>query len=225
MQTITQRSLHNTLYCRDIPVLKYNIQYPSFTTTCSQEAAQAINLHYADLANSMERHVQNVLYPLAAESARYITKNDPPFHSYEFDMSYKITYNSDCITSLYLEQYSFMGGAHGATVRTSDTWDFSTGRQMQLGDFYSGVTDYEEGIRQWITYQISQILVNAPSTFFEDYVQRVHDSFKPESYYLSQDGLVFYFQQYDIAPYATGLPEFTLPYESNTYQQPGSQEF
>lgn len=215
MQTITPRSLRSTLYCRDIPVLKYNIQYPSFTTTCSQEAAQSVNLYYADLANSMERYVQNILYPLAAESARYIQTNDPPFHSYEFEMSCRVTYNSGCITSLYLEQYSFLGGAHGATVRTSDTWDFMTGRQLQLGDFYSSVPGYEEDIREWIVSQISQILVNSPSTFFEDYVQRVHDSFKPESYYLSQDGLVVYFQQYDIAPYATGLPEFTLPYARN----------
>lgn len=213
MQTVTQRSIHNTLYCRDIPVLKYHIRYPSFTTTCSQEAAQSINLHYGDLANSMERYVQNILYPLAAESARYIQKNDPPFHSYEFNMSYKVTCSSGCMTSLYLEQYSFMGGAHGATVRTSDTWDFITGRQLQLGDFYSSTPGYEKDIREWITYQISRILVNQPSAFFEDYVQRLHDSFKPENYYLSQDGLVLYFQQYDIAPYAAGLPEFTLPYE------------
>lgn len=212
MQTITQRALRNTLYCRNIPVLKYNIQYPSFTTTCSQESAQAINLHYADLANSMERHVQNVLYPLAAESARYIIKNDPPFHSYEFDMSYHVTYNSGCITSLYLEQYSFMGGAHGSTVRTSDTWDFSTGRHLHLGDFYNGVPDYEDIIKRWIIYEISQILETSPSTYFDDYEKRVSDSFQPESYYLSQEGLVVYFQQYDIAPYATGLPEFTLPY-------------
>lgn len=212
MQTMTQRALRNTLYCRDIPVLKYSIQYPNFTSTCSQEAAQTINLHYSDLANSMERYVQNVLYPLAAESARYISKNDPPFHSYEFDTSYKMTYNSGCITSLYLEQYSFMGGAHGSTVRTSDTWDFNTGMPLLLEDLYMNVPDYEENIRQWIIYQISQILESAPSTYFDDYEQRVFDSFKPKNYYLNQNGLVIYFQQYDIAPYASGLPEFTFPY-------------
>ncbi|MFU2363539.1 MAG: RsiV family protein, partial [Clostridiales bacterium] len=31
-----------------------------------------------------------------------------------------------------------------------------------------------------------------------------------DSYYLTPKGIVIYFQQYDIAPYSSGLPEFLI---------------
>jgi hypothetical protein len=48
--------------------------------------------------------------------------------------------------------------------------------------------------------------------YFENYAELVNENFKPSHFYLSKDGVVIYFQQYDIAPYATGMPSFTIPY-------------
>ena len=130
MQTVFQNHIRQTMYYGEIPVLSYSIQYPSFTSTCSDTAAEAVSRHYASLAKSKEEYCKTVLYPQAAESARYIQNNFPPFHSYEFDMTYTVTLNMRCITSLYTEQYSYMGGAHGSTVRQSETWNFNTGKEM-----------------------------------------------------------------------------------------------
>lgn len=110
MQTVSNNTLKQTLYYRDIPVLIYNIQYPAFNSTCSEKAAEAVSENYAALARSKEEYCKAVLYPQAVESARYIQSNYPPFHSYEFDMTYNITLNMGCLTSLYTEQYSYMGG-------------------------------------------------------------------------------------------------------------------
>jgi hypothetical protein len=48
--------------------------------------------------------------------------------------------------------------------------------------------------------------------YFENYSQLVNETFKANNYYLTKDGVVIYFQQYDIAPYAAGLPTFLIPY-------------
>jgi len=48
--------------------------------------------------------------------------------------------------------------------------------------------------------------------YFEDYRNLIVQHFNPASYYLSNDGLVIYYQQYEIAPYATGIVEFTIPF-------------
>ena len=100
MQTVSNNTLKQTLYYRDIPVLIYNIQYPAFNSTCSEKAAEAVSENYAALARSKEEYCKAVLYPQAVESARYIQSNYPPFHSYEFDMTYNITLNMGCLTSL-----------------------------------------------------------------------------------------------------------------------------
>lgn len=212
MQTVTENSLGNLMLYNDIPVLKYTIQYPSFTSTCKQAAVQFINEFYASLAKDKENYCHSVLYPQAVESARYIQKNYPPFHYYEFYMNYHITLNSGCITSLYMEQYTFMGGAHGSTTRTSDTWNFATGERIQLKNLYAYDPMYKDKILVRIREQISELLKTSPSSFFDDYTKLLQNTFNPNSFYLLPNGVVIYFQQYDIAPYASGLPEFLLPY-------------
>ena len=46
--------------------------------------------------------IRDRLYPQAAEDARYIEDNIPPFHTYEFNIAYTVPLNYGCITSLYL---------------------------------------------------------------------------------------------------------------------------
>ena len=212
MQSIINKSLNDTMFYQDIAVLKYNIEYPAFRSDCSQKAVETINQFYAFLAKSKENYCKLVLYPQAVEAARYIPKNSFPFHYYEFDMSYTITWNAGCITSLYMDQYTYMGGAHGSTVRTSDTWNFTTGRRIQLTDLYSHNIVIREKILVWIENRISEMLKISPATFFDDYTKRLQDTLNLNQFYLVPNGIVIYFQQYDIAPYVAGFPEFQLPY-------------
>lgn len=211
MQIIFQNTRNDTLYYQEIPVFIYNIHYPVFTSTCSAAAAHIINAHYASLAKERELYCRTVLYPQAIASARYISDNTPPFHSYEFYINYTITYNSDCITSLYFEAYTYMGGAHGATIRTSDTWDFTSGKKLSLRDFYSSHAEFTPELLENIQQQIGRRLETCPSAFFDDYPALLQDNFHPQNYYLTPDGIILYYQQYEIAPYSSGIPEFLLP--------------
>lgn len=211
MQTILSNTRNDIMFYNNIPVLKYNILYPVFTSTCSQTATKTINDIYAAFAKTKEDYCKTVLYPHAAEAARYIQVNIPPFRFHEFNLTYRITLNSGCITSLYLEQYTYTGGTHGSTLRTSDTWDFATGKRIRLKDFYAKDPLFQEKILLEIQEQVTELLKASPSSFFEDYSKRIPDTFHPDNFYLLPTGIVIYFQQYDIAPYATGLPEFSLP--------------
>ena len=38
--------------------------------------------------------------------------------------------------------------------------------------------------------------------------------FSPRNYYLTEEGLVFFYPMYAIAPAAEGIPVFTVPYEA-----------
>ncbi len=51
-----------------------------------------------------------------------------------------------------------------------------------------------------------------PSGYFDNYPPLVAGTFNKNSFYCTDEGIVVYFQQYDIAPYSSGIPEFPLPY-------------
>lgn len=202
MQTITQNTLADTMYYNDIPVFKYTINYPSFQTTCSKTSAGNINEYYILKSQSLEDYCRTVLYPQAAESARYIPANQPPFYSYELLSEYHVTFNSRCVTSLYTDQYTFMGGAHGSTIRTSETWDFLKGRQLKLHAFYPDCPAFPENIIDGIEQQ-----VQSSGSYFDDDTL-LGKNFSTDNYYLTPEGVTIYYQQYDIAPYSAGIPEF-----------------
>lgn len=222
MQTITNKNLSDTMYYKNLPVLTYSIDYPAFATTCSTAAAKRINLHYETDAREQEQKCRTEVFRQATQLAEYRAANSYPFFGYEWKATYQITYNQYCLTSLYLEQYSYLGGAHGNTVRTSDTWDFRTGRRLTLGEFHiknstgtnrmpSAAVATPKILLPMIETQIVWRLKTTPGSYFDDYATLLRNSFHPESFYLTPEGLVIYYQLYDIAPYVTGIPEFLIP--------------
>lgn len=215
MQTITQRVLSDTVYSKGTAVLTYTIRYPYFTTTCSEAAALSINAFYSTAARKTEEYCRTVLASQASVQAEYAKKDNYPFFGYEFISAYTVTWNSGCMTSLYTDQYTYTGGAHGSTIRTSDTWDFSSGRYLTLADFYPHNPAYREGIFRILDQQVKAREKDSPSTYFDDYPALIRSTFKPESFFATPKGIVIYFQQYDIAPYSTGIPEFLIPFKKS----------
>lgn len=210
MQTAAQKILEDTMCYRNIPVFIYRIIYPSFTTTCSSAAGDKINSYYYNSARRAEDYCRNVLFAQAVNDKQYSPANRP-FNSYTFDAVYKITYNTGCITSLYTDTYTYMGGAHGETKRSSDTWDFNTGSKLHLSDVYPLTPASLNKLQVSIGQQIAERLKTNPGSYFDDYQSLLRNTFDVNNYYVRPGGGVIYYQQYDIAPYSTGLPEFHFP--------------
>lgn len=208
--SVTTGLRKDTMQYNGIDVLNYTIRYPVFHSDCNPAASAWINEYYSEKAEKKEQYSRLALYPQAVDVARYIKENDPPFNAYEFSVNYTIALNKGCMVSLFMDEYNYMGGAHGLTVRTSDTWDFSKGRRITLKELYGADPSYKGRIIEDINNQISGLLKLKPQTFFEDYEKLVQNTFHPESFFLTPEGIVIYFQQYDIAPYAAGFPEFPV---------------
>lgn len=212
MQKIISKTLTDTMYTQNIPIFTYGIQFPTFTTSCSPTAACSINCYYSRQSKKKETLSRTSLYSQALSNAQYIPSTSPPFNPYLFQSDFKITYNWGCTTSLYFDDYTFLGGAHGSTLRTSQTWDFRTGCRLTLRNFFPHSPYFLNTIFQSIEGQIAARLKDSPSSYFEDYGQLLRKTFYPENFYLTTEGIVIYYQHYDIAPYATGITEFLLPF-------------
>lgn len=204
-------------------ILKYNIQYPQFMSTFFYKTVGKINAYYFSVASKFETYIMNILLPMATKDYYHSKENDFPIHAYEAVMVFTITYNQDCILSLYTDKYEYTGGAHGSTVRTSETWDVTLGTQIPLYTLFP----YGEQFRRKIIIIIIKQIENQMAyqqNYFPDYVQRIHKSLYLQNYYLSPDSITIYFQQYDIAPYSTGIPEFSIPLSELNIQLPNCKK-
>ncbi len=216
MQIISKKTLTDIMRYNGITVFTYAIHYPQFTSSCSSDAAQSINKFYEFRSRQSEVYCRTVLYPQAVDQARYVQKNQFPFNSYQFLSVFQTTYNKNCITSLYTDQYMYLGGAHGNTTRDSQTWDFNTGKQLSLEDFFPNNAQFTEYIFKGIQQQIEEQMKTAPSQYFDDYASLLRGNFNINGFFIKPSKVVIYYQQYDIAPYVRGIPEFLFPFQKGS---------
>lgn len=192
-------------------VLNLEIQRPIVRLSNNKKAEMRINRRYFEQANEFYRMASNDLYPQAVQLYRDSIQNDFPFHTFEAIMQFEITLNEECHLSSYSDKYQYTGGAHGTTERTSDTFSLKTGRKLELQDFFPPGYNYRGFLLGQIIMQADERMQQEP-IFFDDYRELIVQNFNPSSFYLNQEGMVIYYQQYDIAPYAAGIIEFTIPY-------------
>lgn len=192
-----------------VTILKYKIEYPQFSSPFFKMSLRLINNIYKNKALEYQKHCETDLYKMAVEQYIYNKQNNYPIMVYEALLIYDVTYNNFCIISIYFDQYEFTGGAHGNTIRTSQTWNLQNTSKIQLKQLIKCSANYKAYV---VGQVIQQIKNNDPSIYFDDYAKLAAETFNPNSFYCLPEGIMIYYQQYDIAPYASGIREFLLPY-------------
>lgn len=212
--TVYDKVLKQDLNYKETVLLSYTVKYPYFILDNYQSTLDKINYYYQTEAYTYVRTYINRLYQQAMVEYEYAMANNFPVRPFEVVTVYNVTYNKNCALSLYFDRYEYTGGAHGITRRSSDTWNIAKSTLIGLKDLFLIPNDIYSFVTDSIVEQIDHIKSSEGEDFpyFEDYEALVKDNFKYKSFYLNNKGLVIYYQLYEIAPYASGLPEFLLPY-------------
>lgn len=201
---ITKRIIENNLKYENTVILKYHIEYPEITNE-NNTATRMFNIYNERIAKDLQKRAESELYIEAIELYKYNKQNNYPIMTYEIYRTYEVTLNTNKLISLYADEYIFTGGAHGNTIRTSQTWNMHNARMIRLYELYKNPYFILNILKQIIT-QIN----NEKNIYFEDACCLVIETFNPQSFYLTPSSVVIYFQQYDIAPYSSGIRTFKL---------------
>lgn len=193
---LTENNLtNNSLY------FKEDIKSINFKTKNINEKINNINEKINDSINSIESKIKT-------QSKDYFDNfsNNLKYNPYELNVSYKLTNESSSLTSLYMDIYSFTAGAHGNTLRNAYTIDNNTKDLLSLNNLFVKGYDYKKIISNEISKKISNNSNNYLETAF-NFKGITDDS----NFYIEGENLVIYYQQYEIAPYSLGIPEFKIP--------------
>lgn len=207
---IEKRIAQGELKYKGDVILTYKIEYPQMTYSIYKEGKEIFNYDNRKKAMELEQYVKTDLYQNAKELYEYNMANGYPIMVYEVISEYTITYNQNFIVSLYQDEYQFTGGAHGNTIRSSQNWDLRVGKKLPLCYFYPKNPYYVIDVLKEINSQIKKQIEEGINQYFENYCELVLETFHLDSYYVVPNGIVIYFQQYDIAPYSSGIPIFFL---------------
>ena len=115
-----------------------------------------------------------------------------------------VMFNHNGILSVMFKISWFAGGAHPMTVQRSITTDINKIKTYKLDDLFENDKAYKVFVNDRIKTDFSKSDIPPLKKF-----ERIGEN---QEYYLSNDGVVIYFQLYEYLPYYTGFPEFVIPY-------------
>lgn len=130
---------------------------------------------------------------------------------WEAKINGSIPYQTDNIINVKLENYTFTGGAHGYSGLRSLIFNAKTGTTVNYAEMFTdqkAVTAMaEKKFRE--KYKIpTGKNINSTGYFFEN------DTFKlPQNIFYTDEGLLLYYNPYEVASYAEQQKEITLTYE------------
>lgn len=131
---------------------------------------------------------------------------------YEVISNYKIKESTNNYLTIGLFDYIYTGGSHGLPNQSYIVIDISENKILTLNQLFDDKVDYKENIRNLIQQQIEE-RTEKGQLFYDDLFHMLTVK-EDERFYINPNGdLVIVFNVYEIAPYTSGIIEFTLPKE------------
>lgn len=111
-----------------------------------------------------------------------------------------------------IDYNEYTGGAHGIYMSTFLNMDLRTLAPIRLDDIFVG--DYQEALTDLLWNQLMADNKVATRQEAEEMGYTSTGDLEPtENFYLGKDGITFFYNIYEIAPYVMGPVEISLPYE------------
>jgi hypothetical protein len=120
---------------------------------------------------------------------------------------------TDSLLSLSVNDEYYTGGAHGGAGVYFINIDPRTGEEFTLDNFFKpGYSQALTNLGNKVFRQTRQLADT--SSLSENYFEFPEDRFQlNENYGFKEEGVVFFYNSYEIAPYAAGPTEIIIPYK------------
>lgn len=137
----------------------------------------------------------------------------PPM-SYEFSYEVMPLVTAPRYVTMLYNSYIFTGGAHGGAASVGQTFAASDGNMLGMDMFRPGTTDKVlELVKKGLMEQYFEVKTEKE---FNDMLLVNNGTlpFPANPPYFEEKGVCFLYQQYEIAPYAAGMPQCLIPFET-----------
>jgi len=210
------------------------ITFKEVEITVEGNSIVSINIPKAERVNIISDHINTTIYQAISQSLSFGEENvnskksleeqilsfNNQYNSFKKDFPDSVQeweaqidgdlmYQSSEIISIALSSYLNTGGAHGILTIYFLNFDATTGLQIKNEMLFNDI----EAIKP-IT-----------ESYFNDFIEENNsDVFEADKFSLPQnigyedEGIVMLYNVYEVAPYASGIIQFTIPYnEISTY--------
>lgn len=130
---------------------------------------------------------------------------------FDTDILFEKAYETDQYVTYHYHEQGYSGGAHGWNIAHGQTFRKSDGRRIGIDIFQKEELD---NLTALVKKRILKDFFENDTTEFRNALFEEYFPLPEYPPYLTKTGVVFIYQQYEIAPYAIGMPSCDVPYSS-----------
>ncbi len=194
-----------SLTYKDRVVVTANIEYPKVVVDGENEVANRINQVFLGVADKYNGYANENIYTYGKEA---VAANDPSL-PYWLNVHYATKYNSRTVLSVVFTIEVFTGGTsqHTSAIAYNVGAD---GSQLTLSSLFR-VNQATYSRRIWD--EVIALIGDNAESFYADYKDLIKTIDLEGRLYFTGEGMHVIYNPYEIAPYAEGILDFTIPYE------------
>ena len=198
----------NNIY-NENAIVELNIPKAEGTSTKAQAINKVVENHIANMLVFLEEPSDTLQLDYAIENfdSEYKSFKDGFGESaMVWDASFdgEVTYQSPMLISIAINSYINSGGAHGNLNVTFFNFDASTGELLQFDDLFND----KEGLKEIVKTHFEEETKGSEINYF------FGEPFSlPANIGFNDEGIVCFYNVYEIASYTDGITEFTVPFE------------
>lgn len=193
-----------------IPVLTASVEVPQPQGT--DTVSRRIRRYYQTQCKAFLRYCERWLLPQAEVEYRAALAASAPLPCFRAELCYRVTYNEGGLWSLYTQSREITLPGQKLLTRRGDTWDLAAGYPIPLSAFFPARASWRRQLLALAAEDIQRQERAGISRYDPEWRKKLRRRFNSRNYYLTSEGLTYFFPMYVIAPAAEGIPAFTLPY-------------
>ena len=211
-------SKKSNLLCKEnCPEIKVSIPYATNNSTSADSINKKVFSRIKELVYLDEKPLESEDYQVLLSSfinSYETTKEEIPDATFGWEANIEgtIKYQSEQLINIEIDHYTFTGGAHGYEGLQSLLFDPNTGKTIPNDALFQKLSELKNMVEKKFRtkYQIPlNGNINQTGYLFED------DTFQlPKNIFFTNDGLLFYYNQYEAAAYVEGPKTLFIPYSS-----------
>lgn len=206
--TLVSFSETNTLY-EDNAIIELNIPKAEGVSSQSQAINRVIENHIANMLVFLDEpsDTLNLDYAIKTFDSEYKSFKDGFGESamiWDASFDGEVTYQSSDLISIAINGYINSGGAHGNLNVTFFNFD-AAGGLLDFEDLFTNKGSLTKIVKTYFEEETKDSEVNY---FFGEPFSL------PANIGFNDEGVMFFYNVYEIASYADGITEFTVPFEA-----------
>ena len=194
--------------CENCGRARYAYYVEGFTLNGNMPGDEEINAQVQEITDSMIKNATEMGFD----------EEEPHEEAYRNESSVtfrgELSYYNDRYIGLLWNGYDYhSGAAHGIPYKIFRLYDRETGEELYLDDI---LASSEEELNAIVTRKFEERYKKdeiPEGNFGFRYISRNAGFLEAGAYYLTEEGLVYYFGVYEVAGYAEGMPEVLIPYD------------